>query len=88
MLKTLFAALCAAAAITAFAETPEPVGYWKLDDGEGKVIKSSVANVPAGTVFNAQNTKWVEGRKGALFLRRPHQKKSGRLRQSSHQELF
>lgn len=68
MFKTLFTALCAAAAITAFAETPEPVGYWKLDDGEGKVIKSSVAGVPAGSVFNAQNTKWVDGRKGGKAL--------------------
>ena len=52
MLKSLFTAFCAAAAITAFAEAPQPVGYWKLDDGEGKVVKSSVENVPAGTIFN------------------------------------
>ena len=68
MLKTLFAAVCAAVAVTAVADDPQLVGYWKLDDGEGKVIKSSVEKVPAGTVFNAQNTKWVDGRKGGKAL--------------------
>ena len=68
MLKSLFTAVCAAAAIAALADAPQLVGYWKLDDGEGKVIKSSVENVPAGTIYNAQNTKWVEGRKGGKAL--------------------
>ncbi|MBE6403073.1 MAG: LamG domain-containing protein [Lentisphaerae bacterium] len=80
MLKTLFTALCAAAAFAAFAEVPQMVGYWKLDDGEGKVIKSSVENVPAGTIFNVQNTKWVDGRKGGkalYFCGDPEKKKQG-----------
>ena len=80
MLKSLFTAFCAAAAIIAFAEAPQPAGYWKLDDGEGKVVKSSVENVPAGTIFNAQNTKWVDGRKGGkalYFCGDPEKKKQG-----------
>lgn len=80
MLKSLFTAVCAAVAITAFAEDPQPAGYWKLDDGEGKVVKSSVEKVPAGTIFNIQNTKWVDGRKGGkalYFCGDPEKKKQG-----------
>lgn len=80
MLKSCFAALFAAAAITAFADAPQLVGAWKLDDGEGKTVKSSVENVPAGSIFYPQNTKWVDGRKGGkalYFCGDPEKKKQG-----------
>ena len=80
MLKSFFTAVCAAAAITAFADAPQLVCHWKLDDGEGVVIKSSVENVPAGRIYNPQNTKWVDGRKGGkalYFCGDPEKKKQG-----------
>ena len=81
MLKSLFTAVGIAAAIGLSAgDAPQLAGYWKLDDGEGKVIKSSVEKVPAGTVYNIQNTKWVEGRKGGkalYFCGDPEKKKQG-----------
>ena len=81
MLKSFFTAVCAVAVIGLTAgDAPRPVGYWKLDEGEGQIIKSSVENVPAGKIFNEHNTKWVDGRKGGkalYFGGDPEKKKQG-----------
>ena len=66
----------AAAVISA----PQPIAHWKMDDGTGSVVKSSVAGVPDGKILNIANTAWGEGRKGgkALYFKGdPGKKKMG-----------
>ena len=79
MLKVFLSAICALTAVCAIA-APAPVAHWKMDDGAGSVVKSSVPGVPDGKIMNAANTAWVDGRKGgkALYFKGdPDKKKQG-----------
>ena len=79
MLKVFLSGICALTAVCAIA-APAPVAHWKMDDGAGSVVKSSVPGVPDGKIMNAANTAWVDGRKGgkALYFKGdPDKKKQG-----------
>lgn len=76
MLKSIVM-MAAAAALTAMAETPQPVACWKLDEGSGIEIKDSGPNGVNGQIVNAENTAWGEGREGgkALYFKGDPEKK-------------
>ena len=67
MVKMFFSGCCVLAVSAAIA-APQPVAHWKMDDGTGSVVKSSVAGVPDGKILNSANTAWGEGRKGGKAL--------------------
>lgn len=90
MFKIFLIALNIAAAF-AVAAAPALAGHWKLDDGAGTVIKSSVPGVPDGKVLNAENTQWVEGRKGnkALYFKGdPDKKRKGGTVRLATKKIF
>ena len=79
MLKVFLSGICALALCSVIVGV-EPVAHWKMDDGAGAVVKSSVAGVPDGKILNIANTAWVDGRKGgkALYFKGdPGKKKQG-----------
>ena len=79
MLKVFLSGICALALCSVIVGA-EPVAHWKMDDGTGAVVKSSVAGVPDGKILNIANTAWVDGRKGgkALYFKGdPGKKKQG-----------
>ena len=79
MLKAFLSGICALA-LGSIVAGVEPVAHWKMDDGTGEVVKSSVAGVPDGKILNVANTAWVDGRKGgkALYFKGdPAKKKQG-----------